>query len=43
MHHYIEQQRLDELCDATPQLVYLTLSPFLGAERAADAGRRAAG
>jgi AcrR family transcriptional regulator len=39
MHHYIEQQRLDELCDATPQLVYLTLSPFLGPERAAGVGR----
>ncbi|HEX3451997.1 MAG TPA: TetR/AcrR family transcriptional regulator, partial [Solirubrobacteraceae bacterium] len=43
MHHYIEQQRLDELCDAAPQLVYLTLSPFLGPERAADVGRQAAG
>ena len=43
MHHYIEQQRLDELCDAAPQLVYLTLSPFLGPERAADVGRQTAG
>jgi AcrR family transcriptional regulator len=43
MHHYIEQQRLDELCDAAPQLVYLTLSPFLGPEPAADVARRTAG
>jgi AcrR family transcriptional regulator len=43
MHHYIEQQRLDELCDAAPQLVYLTLSPFVGPERAADVGRQTAG
>jgi AcrR family transcriptional regulator len=40
MHHYIEQQRLDELGDAAPQLVYLTLTPFLGPERAADLGRQ---
>jgi AcrR family transcriptional regulator len=40
MHHYIEQQRLDELGDAAPQLVYLTLTPFVGPERAADVGRR---
>ncbi|HEV2974916.1 MAG TPA: TetR/AcrR family transcriptional regulator [Solirubrobacteraceae bacterium] len=41
MHHYIEQQRLHELCDAGPQLVYLTLSPFLGSEYAADLARTA--
>jgi AcrR family transcriptional regulator len=40
MHHYIEQQRLDELGDAAPQLVYLTLTPFLGPDRAADLGRQ---
>lgn len=39
MHHYIEQQRLHELCDAAPQLVFLTLSPFVGADRAAEVAR----
>ncbi len=39
MHHYIEQQRLHELCDATPQLVYLTLTPFVGSEQAAEVAR----
>jgi AcrR family transcriptional regulator len=42
MHRYIEQQRLHELCDAAPQLIYLTLTPFIGAERAADVARRSA-
>jgi AcrR family transcriptional regulator len=40
LHHYIEQRRVDELCDAAPQLVFLTLSPFLGPELAADAARQ---
>ena len=39
MHHYIEQQRTHELCDAGPQLVYLTLNPFLGSDTAADVAR----
>jgi AcrR family transcriptional regulator len=42
MHHYIEQKRLSELCDAAPQLVYLTLTPFVGSERAAEVARPAA-
>jgi AcrR family transcriptional regulator len=42
LHHYIEHKRLDELCDASPQLVYLTLNPFIGAERAAETARRPA-
>ncbi|HUA74663.1 MAG TPA: TetR/AcrR family transcriptional regulator [Solirubrobacteraceae bacterium] len=40
LHHYIEHKRLDELCDVSPQLVYLTLSPFIGPEAAADAARQ---
>jgi AcrR family transcriptional regulator len=40
LHHYIEHDRLDELCDAAPQLAYLTLTPFLGAEAAADVARQ---
>ena len=42
MHHYTEHQRVEELCDAAPQLVYLTLSPFIGADAAADVARNAA-
>jgi AcrR family transcriptional regulator len=40
LHHYIEHERLDELWDATPQLIYLTLTPFVGPELAAEAARR---
>lgn len=39
LHHYIEHKRIHELCDAAPQLVYLTLNPFTGSELAADAAR----
>jgi AcrR family transcriptional regulator len=42
LHHYIEHQRLHELCDASPQLVYLTLNPFIGPELAAETARRPA-
>ncbi|HEY2570393.1 MAG TPA: TetR/AcrR family transcriptional regulator [Solirubrobacteraceae bacterium] len=40
LHHYIEHKRLHELCDASPQLVYLTLNPFVGPEPAAETARR---
>jgi AcrR family transcriptional regulator len=43
LHHYIERDRLDELCDAASQLAYLTLTPFLGAEAAADVARQVDG
>jgi AcrR family transcriptional regulator len=39
LHHYIEHERVHELCDAAPQLVYLTLSPFVGPEPAAETAR----
>jgi AcrR family transcriptional regulator len=39
LHHYIEHERMHELCDAAPQLVYLTLNPFTGPERAAETAR----
>jgi AcrR family transcriptional regulator len=42
LHHYIEHKRLHELCDASSQLVYLTLSPFIGPERAAETARQPA-
>ena len=42
LHHYIEHKRLHELCDASPQLVYLTLNPFIGPEPAAETARRPA-
>jgi AcrR family transcriptional regulator len=40
LHHYIEQRRVDELCDAAPQLIFLTLSPFLGPDAAAEIARQ---
>jgi AcrR family transcriptional regulator len=40
LHHYIEHERLGELCEAAPQLIYLTLTPFVGPEPAAEAARR---
>jgi AcrR family transcriptional regulator len=42
LHHYIEHHRVDELCDAAPQLIFHTLSPFLGPEAAADVARQPA-
>jgi AcrR family transcriptional regulator len=40
LHHYIEQHRVSELCDAAPQLIFLTLNPFLGPDAAAEAARQ---
>ncbi len=34
LHHYIESNCLDGLLEAAPQLVYLLLTPFIGAEEA---------
>lgn len=42
LHHYIEHRRVHELRDAAPQLIFLTLSPFLGPETAADVARQPA-
>jgi AcrR family transcriptional regulator len=42
LHHYIEHKRLHELCAAAPQLIYLTLSPFVGPEAAAETARQPA-
>jgi AcrR family transcriptional regulator len=42
LHHYIEHRRVQELCDAAPQLIFLTLNPFLGPEAAADVARQPA-
>jgi AcrR family transcriptional regulator len=42
MHHYTEHARVHELCDAAPQLVYLTLSPFTGPDVAEEVARRRA-
>jgi len=35
LHHYIEDDRIAELPGVAPQLIYLTLIPFLGPEEAA--------
>jgi AcrR family transcriptional regulator len=34
LHHYVENDRISELPDASPQIAYLLLTPFLGAEEA---------
>jgi AcrR family transcriptional regulator len=39
-HHYIEEERITELPDATAQIIYLALTPFLGPKTAAKAARR---
>jgi AcrR family transcriptional regulator len=39
LHHYIEDDRIVELPSATPQIVYMALTPFLGPKEAAKAGR----
>jgi AcrR family transcriptional regulator len=36
LHHYIENDRINELPGASPQLTYMLLTPFLGATRAAE-------
>ncbi len=35
LHHYIESDRIDELCGTVPQLTYFALTPFLGPVQAA--------
>jgi AcrR family transcriptional regulator len=41
LHHYIESDRIDELCGAVPQLTYFALTPFLGPADAATYAMRA--
>jgi AcrR family transcriptional regulator len=41
-HHCIENNSLAELPNTAPQLVYMTLTPFLGPDRAAQTARAAA-
>jgi AcrR family transcriptional regulator len=36
IHHYLDNDRIEELPGALHQLVYMLLCPFLGSERAAD-------
>jgi AcrR family transcriptional regulator len=40
LHYYIENRRFSELLDATPQLTYLLLTPFLGPQEATKAALR---
>jgi AcrR family transcriptional regulator len=40
LHHYTEQDRMPELCDAAPQLIFLTLNPFIGPDAAAEVARQ---
>jgi AcrR family transcriptional regulator len=39
LHHYTENDRVAELPDAAPQIIYMALTPFLGPKRAAAAAR----
>jgi AcrR family transcriptional regulator len=39
LHHYIEDDRIAELPDAVPQIVYMALTPFLGPKEAVKASR----
>ena len=41
LHHYIENDSTHELPRARAQLIYLTLVPFVGPERAAAAAEPA--
>jgi len=40
LHHYVENDRINELPDASPQIAYLLLCPFLGPAEAARAALR---
>ncbi len=40
---YVNQGRIAELPDAGPQLIYIALTPFIGAQRAAETARRSIG
>ena len=39
LHHYIENERIGELPDVAPQIIYMALTPFLGPRDAAKAAR----
>jgi AcrR family transcriptional regulator len=39
LHHYVENDCIDHLPQAAPQLTYLALTPFLGPDAAAEAAR----
>ena len=36
LHYYIENNRIDELPAAAPQMTYMLLIPFLGPKQAAE-------
>ncbi len=40
LHHYVENGSFDELVEATPQLAYMLLTPFIGPKEAAKVARR---
>jgi AcrR family transcriptional regulator len=41
LNYYIEDERIDELPEVAPQLIYAALTPFIGPKDAAKAARRA--
>ena len=38
--HYVNRGQLAQLSDACPQVIYIALTPFIGAEQAAEVARR---
>ena len=40
LHYYIENERIAELPEVTPQLIFMALAPFLGEKKAARVARR---
>jgi AcrR family transcriptional regulator len=41
LHHYVENECIEELPEATPQLTYMVLTPFIGPQAAATVARAA--
>jgi AcrR family transcriptional regulator len=41
LHHYVENECIDQLSQAAPQLTYMALTPFIGPQAAAEAARAA--
>jgi AcrR family transcriptional regulator len=42
LHHHIEHERVEDIAQLTPQLVYVALTPFIGPKEAARVARKQA-
>ena len=40
LHYYVESERIAELPEVAPQLIFMALAPFLGEKKAARVARR---